>query len=83
MMNCSYDAFNKSESYSPRKPNLADTSFFTCEALRTLLRPQLTSHYCRLSLIKLQPSLTTPENTHFHPQLPDVCTRTDRCWSQR
>lgn len=27
MMNCSYDAFNKSESYSPRKPKLAAPSF--------------------------------------------------------
>lgn len=36
MMNCSYDAFNKSESYSPRKPNLVANSFFTCEAVRTI-----------------------------------------------
>lgn len=34
MMNCSYDAFNKSESYSPRKPNLPDTSSFTQAALQ-------------------------------------------------
>lgn len=79
MMNCSYDAFNKSESYSPRKPNLADTSFFTCETLRTLLHLQLTSHYCCVSLSKLQPSLTTQENTHFHAQLPAVCTHAHRC----
>lgn len=34
MMNCSYDAFNKSESYSPRKPNPADGRVFAGAAPR-------------------------------------------------
>lgn len=38
MMNCSYDAFNKSESYSPRKPTPADPSSFTPPY--TLAKPQ-------------------------------------------